>query len=234
MRKCICIKCGQSVTGQTKFCGNCGAQIPAASASSSAPVGQVRAEGTPADWEDEVCYDALIQRPEIREMLVRQAALAPEQMSGEDFLASMDKLFELAVPIGAVTQIAIQLTEPLSVWLGIHTGKVRKQHLALLPGRVIVNLLGALARHGQKLATVKQERDGCTIEAMEPSDLWSFEGSLFVTVRRAQQGTDVKAAVVIKGQLSTGARAAGCSIDSQRISRNSPPEHCAVQCSLSS
>jgi len=159
----------------------------AASASSSASVAHVRAESSPAVWEDEVCYDALIQRPEIREMLVRQAALAPQQMSGEDFLASMDKLFKLATPIGAVTQITKQLTEPLSSWLGIHTGKVRKQHVVLPPGHVFVNLLGALARHGQKFATVKQELDGCTIEAMvpSPSDFWSFQGSLFVTVRRA-------------------------------------------------
>ena len=197
----VCIKCGQSLTGQTNFCGNCGAQIPAASVSSSAPVAQMRAESSPADWEDEVRYDALIRRPEIREMLVRQAALAPEQMSGEDFLASMDKLFKLGIPIDAVMQFTKQVTEPLDVWLRIHIGKVRKQHVALPPGRVIVNLLGSLARHGQKLVTVKQELDGCTIEAMVTSDLWSFGGSLFVTLRRANQGTDVEAAVVIKGQL---------------------------------
>lgn len=32
----FCTRCGQSLAGQTNFCGHCGAQIPAASASSSA------------------------------------------------------------------------------------------------------------------------------------------------------------------------------------------------------
>lgn len=129
-------------------------------------------------------------------MLARQAALAPEQTNKEDLLASLDKVFKVAVPTGAV----LQIVEHFNVWLGLHTTKVRKQHVALRPGRVIVNLLAALARYGQKLATVKQGPDGCTIEAVIPSDFWSFGGGLSVTVRRANQGTDVEAAVVLKGQ----------------------------------
>jgi len=73
----------------------------------------------------------------------------------------------------------------------------------LLPtsGRVLVNVMATMARHGYHPTTVQQARDGCSIEALVPSDLRSFEGSLLVTVSRAAGGTNVEAATTIKGQL---------------------------------
>jgi len=66
---------------------------------------------------------------------------------------------------------------------------------------VIVNVMATLARSGFHPKTVQQAQDGCTIEAVVPSDFRSSAGSLVVTVRRDPQGSEVEAATVIKGQL---------------------------------
>ena len=138
-----------------------------------------------------------MRRPEVREMLARQAAVAPKRASAEDFLASADKWLKPQVPLEMISEVLV----PLYSRLGVRTGKEHREHLALPPGRVIVNVMAMLARSGFHPKTVQQAQDGCTIEAIVPSDFRSFEGSLVVTVRRDAHGTEVEAAMVIKGQL---------------------------------
>jgi hypothetical protein len=191
----FCSRCGSEASGN--FCSKCGAALaqPPAPASSTAAPGQSAPNAD--DWENEIRYDVLMQRPEVREMISRQAAVAPKRASAEDFLAGADKLIKAPVPFGVVTEILL----PIYARLGIHTGKARRESVGLPPGRVLVNVIGTLARHGYHPKTVQQANDGCSIEALVPSDLWSSEGSLLVTVQRTANGTEVEAATLINGQL---------------------------------
>jgi len=188
----FCSRCGSEASGN--FCSKCGAAL--AKPAESSPASGDGAHSSD-DWENEVRYDVLMQRPEVREMLARQAAAAPKRASAEDFLAGADKWLKLPVPLAVVSDIM----QPLYARLGVRTGKVRRESLPLPPGRVLVNVMATMARHGYHPTTVQQARDGCSIEALVPSDLRSFEGSLLVTVSRAAGGTNVEAATTIKGQL---------------------------------
>jgi hypothetical protein len=146
-----------------------------------------------------------MQRPDIRDLLARQAALAPKRASAEDFLAGVDKWLNLPISLEMIGQVA----GPLGGKLGIRTGKTRRERIALRPGRALVNVMAMLARHGYHVKTVHQELDSCSIVATIPSDFRSWEGTLTVTIRRAAEFSEVEAAVSIKGQLYDWGKGSG-------------------------
>jgi hypothetical protein len=63
------------------------------------------------------------------------------------------------------------------------TGKTRSASFNKPPGKILVALLYSLSRNGRKVCRVQQGQDGCVIEAIIPSDLWSWEGNLIVSVQ---------------------------------------------------
>jgi hypothetical protein len=149
------------------------------------------------DWETEICYEALMRIPHIRAAIERQTLLAPKQVSGEQFLQIAEKILPQQVPLDKIAVIA----QPLYAKLGMSTGKERMQVIDAPVGRVIVRILCSLARRGQALRGVKQAADGCSFEAVLPSDFRSFEGELLITARRREWKTEVTTATKIKGQL---------------------------------
>ncbi|MGH7229908.1 MAG: zinc ribbon domain-containing protein [Nitrospiraceae bacterium] len=192
----FCSDCGAEASGN--FCWKCGAKLyQVGQAKSPSPTGVDPSHPVVVDWSNEVRYKILIAYPEVRDLLARQTSFAKKPISGEDFLASVDKVIEFGVSVEQIARIA----QPLATRLGIKTGKVRTEVFSLPPGRVIVGVLCSMARRGQSLHSVDQAQDGCAFEAAIPSDMWSFEGSLFVTVRRQKADTSVEAATRIPGQL---------------------------------
>jgi hypothetical protein len=182
-----CSQCGAQVEG--KFCSSCGAPLQ----TTTLAAGQV------TDWAEIIEYQALLRIPEIREVVARHAAQSKKRMTGEQFLQYCDKAF---VPLTGVSVSTIaSVVQPLYARLGVKTGKTRSQVFDQRPGEILLALLCSLARHGRHLRQVNQVQDGCILEAVIPSDLWSFEGDLVVTVRREGSGTFVEAGTIIKGQL---------------------------------
>lgn len=181
----FCSNCGTEASGN--FCSKCGAPLKDAPASPSAVV---------TDWSQEVRYDQLIRIPEVRDVVGRHAAMARKNLSGEDVLGLFDKVLPLGVSLeklGAVVQ-------PIYAQLGMKTGKERSESLSSPPGTVIVAALCSLARNGQALQQVRQFEDGCLLEASLPSDIWSWQGVLYVGIRKDADGTRVEAATSINGQ----------------------------------
>ncbi len=158
------------------------------------------------DWSREVHYEKLIRIPEVRDRIGRQAAMAKKDLSAEEFLASFDK----AVPRGVSLEKLGAVIQPLGAQLGIKTGKERSETLQSPPGTVIVSALCSLARHGQALQQVRQFEDGCLLEAILPSDMWSWEGRLYVSVREAGTGSRVDGATQIEGQLFDWGKSKRC------------------------
>jgi hypothetical protein len=91
----FCSQCGSEASGN--FCSKCGAALANPQASPASP-GTSDANSHFDDWQGEVRYDVLMQRPEVREMLTRQAAAAPKPANTDGFLAVADKWLKPQVP----------------------------------------------------------------------------------------------------------------------------------------
>jgi hypothetical protein len=95
-----------------------------------------------------------------------------------------------------MTTIANAASE-LSQAIGIKTGKTRSQTLPIPPGKAIVAALCSLAGSGQEIRHVEQFADGCLLEASIPSDMWSFEGTLYLRIRGSGHESHVDATTKI-------------------------------------
>jgi hypothetical protein len=193
----FCVNCGLKLNGQ--FCANCGTQ--------AATPGETRELLPLGDWQHEVRYAVLLRFPEVRDRL----AAVPEAAKGftaEDWLDLGEKVFKPLGPVSVKTLTSIVV--PLYAKMGIKTGKTRTEVLADPPGQVMVELLCALARHGMPLEKVHQGDAGCVFEAKLPSDFWSFEGKLVISVERIGAETKVEAATNIPGQRYDWGKSARC------------------------
>jgi hypothetical protein len=178
----FCSSCGAEASGN--FCAKCGSSLKA----------QTLAPATlPAEWSGEVRYDALIRIPEVRDLIARAAATRQRRMSAEQFLAAAEKLLPGSAPLKTIGNASWKLAE----FIGIKTGKARSQPLQLPPGKAIVATLCALAGSGQEIRRVQQFADGCLLEAVIPSDMWSFEGTLSVRIRGNGQQSHIDATTKI-------------------------------------
>ncbi|MBL8849354.1 MAG: hypothetical protein JNG89_06705 [Planctomycetaceae bacterium] len=193
-----CSNCGEKGSGN--FCAGCGhklhkpeQQLAVRSDEPLEPIFDADELTAGGGWEHEVNYKALIRHPDVRDLLEMAGNRAQAGMTGEEFL----KKFESVVP-GAT--IAAAFVQPLSQW-GVNTGKSTAQSFPQPAGRVIVSILCALAEGSSKIRNVHQIPNGCRIEASIPSDIWSFEGVLFIQVERQSAGTLVQAATKIPGQF---------------------------------
>jgi hypothetical protein len=192
----FCSNCGIEVQSGN-FCWNCGNPLRNVAATANEAV---------KDWSQEVRYEALIRIPEVRELVRRHAAMARKRLSGENFLALCDKVIPLGVSMAMVGSVA----QPIFAALGVKTGKAYSQTLPTPPGTVMVSALCSLARNGQALQQVRQVSDGCLLEAALPSDVWSWQGVIYVSVRLANGGTRVDGATSIKGQAFDWGKSSRC------------------------
>ena len=191
----FCSNCGAEVSGN--FCSKCGAPVRNVSVSPG---------GMAQDWSGEVRYEKLIRISEVRDIVSRHASMAKNRLSGEEFLAFSDKI----IPLGFSLEKLGAVVQPISAQIGMKTGKEYSETLSSPPGTVIVAALCSLARHGQVMQQVRQFEDGCLLEATLPSDIWSFEGALYVSVRKTGTGTRVDGATKIKGQLFDWGKSKRC------------------------
>lgn len=191
-----CSNCGKQAQGN--FCASCGARLTTG-AGGVAP---------PSDGSDEVQYQRLLQIPAIRDQIAQHAALAKPGITAEQFLEVYDLALSplTGVSIGTVAKIAV----PIYSRLGIRTGKTRRERIPRPVGHVLTAALCSLARRGQVLQHVHQAQDGCVLEAQLPSDLWSFEGKLVVSIARATEGASIEASTEIPGQLFDWGKSQRC------------------------
>jgi len=186
----FCSECGKPAHG--KFCSQCGAPL----AITEAALDIIPSESVP-DWDREIHYETILKFPGVRDTIERHSQQARKRMTGEQYLALADKLVPMGVPLEGLAA----LVQPLYARMGIKTGKVRAQQVRAPAGRVLVRALCSLAHHGQSLRGVTQAADGCLLNATLPSDLFSLEGDLLVSVRRSGSEAEVSVATNISGQF---------------------------------
>lgn len=181
----FCSNCGAEASGN--FCSKCGSSLRDTTIPLPAVV---------QDWSEEVRYEHLIRIPEVRALIDKHVSMARKSLSGEEFLALADKV----LPLGVSLEKLGGAVQPIYAQLGMKTGKEHSEVLPTSPGTVIVSALCSLARNSQVLQQVQQLEDGCLLEAILPSDIWSWQGILYVSVRKVETGTRVDGATSIKGQ----------------------------------
>lgn len=149
-------------------------------------------------WEQEVRYEMLIKFPHVRKKLAELANNATKGNSAEDFLSLCDSAFKPMGPF-SMTKIAPVL-QSMYGKMGVNTGKQRKEALSLPVGVVLFNVLCSMASQGHKIKEVSQGEDGCILQAVIPSSIWTMEGKLMITVTKLPHGTQLEAATKITGQ----------------------------------
>jgi hypothetical protein len=144
-------------------------------------------------------FAAVARLPQVKQLVAQHAALSTKKISGEEFLKFFDKPFVLlaGIPISPIATVG----STLYAKLGMKTGKARQERLNRPAAEVFVATLCSLAKNGQVIKELHTATDGCAIEAVLPSDVWSFEGALAIVLKRSDPATDVEAQTTIKGQL---------------------------------
>jgi hypothetical protein len=196
-----CSNCGKKAEGN--FCSSCGAPLAGRAAPPAMPS---EAAGTPVGAPGAATFDlAEVARTlDARELVARYAAMAPKQVSGEEFMKPIQAL--TGVPVAPIIAIA----QPMYARLGIKTGKERVETIDRPARETFLALLCSLARNGQTVRALHTATDGCVIEAVLPSDLRSFEGTILVTLRRADPGTELRASTTVPGQIFDWGKSNAC------------------------
>jgi hypothetical protein len=191
----FCSECGATAHG--KFCSSCGTALMPVAAETANLV------STPVEWSDIIDCQTLLAIPEVRDLIARAASQAKKGVSGEEILEAFGKVIaKLAgLPVSLPMTGLAHFAQATYAKMGIKTGKSRVEFVAEPTGRVIVELLCSLARHGCELRVVHQITDGVILGAVLPSDLFALEGNLILTVTRVQGGTQVEARTEIPGQI---------------------------------
>lgn len=191
-----CSNCGKKAEGN--FCWSCGAPLAGradAPAASGGGAPSAEAPGGAAFDLGEVAKSL-----EARELVAQYAAMAPKRMSGEEFMDSFGgplKAVTGGIPVSSIATIA----QPMYARMGIKTGKERVEMVDRPAREAFLALLCSLARNGQAVRALHTAADGCVVEAVLPSDLRSFEGTILVTLRRADPGTELRASTTVPGQI---------------------------------
>lgn len=189
----FCSNCGTEAKG--KFCWSCGAPLLAVAHEEQAEVVDAN-----VDWMVILDYETLLKVPAVRERIARHAAQAKKRMSAEDFMDNCEKVLAPLTCGLPVASLTAKFVHPLYVKWGIQMRKVRSETLFKRPGEVMVGVLCSLAAAGHELRNATQAEDGCILEATIPSDMWSFAGELYVTIKPQGQAMLVEAAAIVKGQ----------------------------------
>ncbi|HEY0154132.1 MAG TPA: hypothetical protein VGB92_19115 [Longimicrobium sp.] len=161
-------------------------------------------------FDDSAPFDlvAVGRSPEARELVARHAAQAGKRLTGEEFLKAFDKPFSAlaGIPISPIATVA----QKVNARLGVKTGKERVATIDRPARETFLALLCSLARNGQLVRALHTATDGCVVEAVLPSDMFAFEGTILVTLRRADPGTEVRASTIIPGQLFDWGKSNAC------------------------
>ncbi len=185
-----CHNCGQKVIG--KFCSHCGTQVAG---------GELPTPSPPSgDWKTEKRFDFLPKHSDVRKMIAQFAEQSSQKISADEYLKLADLAFGSLMGGVSASKLGSVLV-PIYQKTGISTGKSQTRNLRPTIQELIVKSLCALAKNGFPIESSEAAADGIVFTAKVPSDLWSWEGRLVLSIQDNDDFREVKIAVKIKGQL---------------------------------
>lgn len=200
-----CYNCGTKAEG--RFCWKCGTRVDMGPGAGEVPA--QRPEVLPStSGAGQLDLAAVARSAAVRELVGQYAAQARRRISGEEFLKAFDKPFTAAIGI-PISPIAL-IAQPIYARMGVQTGKERVAHIPRTARDTFIAVLCSLASNGQLVRALHAGTDGFMIEAVLPSDMWAFEGTILVTLRQAGPDTEVRASTVIKGQIFDWGKSNAC------------------------
>ena len=178
------------------FCPKCGAEV---SQNYCSACGTLATTVKNTLLQEEINFHKIISDPEVRGMLSFYSDQHVKKKSASEFLKSVDIA---GLPItGTSLNMVSKVAVPISIKLGIKTGKTSSLEVQQPIGKVIIATLASMAWRGQTMLGATQARDGCVIEGRIPSDMFSWEGNLMVSICQKEDHTLVEAGTIIKGQM---------------------------------
>jgi hypothetical protein len=176
----LCLNCGSEANG--RFCSSCGAKL-------------VSHEDVVADYTS---YKQVMADPKCQEMIASHAAKAKgECLSAAEFLNIAQTIMPVSIPLETVGKVGSKL----GAALGIKTTQARQMHLPYSFGYVLLGTICTLARHSMKIQSVSETPQSCTVEAVLPSSMWAWQGTIRLAVVSDETGTKLIAETKVPGQL---------------------------------
>ena len=185
----FCSNCGKKVSGN--FCSTCGASLDALVSHECSTI---------SGWENTHSFSQLIQSSKVRNLLEFYASQSRKNMSASEILNKYDQLLG-PITGGVPLELISTLIVPLYSKIGVKMGKNLQFSLDMPVGKVIVSSLCSMALQGWVVEKVDQGKDGCIIEGVVPSDLFSWEGKFVGGIFGDESASQINAGITIKGQL---------------------------------
>jgi len=175
----LCSNCGREVTG--RFCSECGAQLVS--------------QESIADFTS---YRQIMADPKCQEIITSCANQAKgEFLSASEFLNIAQSVMPVSIPMEALGKVGSKL----GTALGIKTTKARQMHLPHNFGYVLLGIICALAKHCIKIQSVSETQQSCTVEAVLPSSMWAWQGTIRLAIVSEDTGAKIIAETEVPGQL---------------------------------
>jgi hypothetical protein len=174
-----CSNCGSEVTG--RFCSECGAQL--------------FSQESIANFTS---YRQIMADPKCQEIIASYANRAKgEFLSADEFLNIAQTVMPVSIPMETLGNISSKL----GAAIGIKTTKARQMHLHHNFGYVLLWTICSLAKHCMKIQSVSETQQSCTVEAVLPSSMWAWQGTIRLAIVAEETGTRLIAETEVPGQL---------------------------------
>jgi len=105
------------------------------------------------------------------------------------------------MPVSIPMEALGKVSSKLGVAIGIKTTKARQMHLPHNFGHVLLGTICSLAKHCMKIQSVSETQQSCMIEAVLPSSMWAWQGTIRLAVVAEDTGTGLIAETEVPGQL---------------------------------
>ena len=182
----FCHDCGKKVIGN--YCSYCGTKV----------IGEKEIEAN-SNWTTERNFDQLIKYPEVRKLISKYAQEATSTISAQEFLSFADLAFKPITGISSA-KLADRLL-PIFQKSGISTVKSTKVNLNQTIQELIIKVLCSLTKNGYPIDSTEDVHDGFIFVAQIPSDMWTWGGSIVISVEETEDLCILNIAAKIKGQI---------------------------------